>query len=339
MPPTVGCEPMAEMPSRAGSLCAGLAIVVLFARWAVADPPGEWVPVVWGTDHVGQAVPEFMSGDECLFCHREVGEAWAANAHGQTIRLADPESAALTLMAQTEGLKPFANEVEYVLGSENRLRFLKRGEKYGHLDLLSVQWIPPQDEGAGHFTNGDPHHWDAVKFGANCAGCHATGVNAETKAFAASSLDCFTCHGEVPADHTEKPSLAHFSHELDQPARVVTSICAQCHVRTGTSASTGLPYPNNFIAGDDLFRDFRVDLSDEAIGALNPIDAHVLHNVRDVAVFGKEEVTCISCHTVHRPPGGMHHRVAESALCLTCHEPDSKRNRIPYEVHSARCEY
>ena len=46
---------------------------------------------------------------------------------------------------------------------------------------------------------------------------------------------------------------------------MVTSICAQCHVRTGKSRSTGLPYPNNFVAGDNLFRDFQVDFSDEAL--------------------------------------------------------------------------
>jgi hypothetical protein len=27
-------------------------------------------PAAWGTNHVGQPVPEYVHGDECLFCHR-----------------------------------------------------------------------------------------------------------------------------------------------------------------------------------------------------------------------------------------------------------------------------
>src|SRR5437867_3363684 len=27
----------------------------------------------WGSDHIGKPLPEFASGDECLFCHRDVG--------------------------------------------------------------------------------------------------------------------------------------------------------------------------------------------------------------------------------------------------------------------------
>src|SRR5205823_6343112 len=79
--------------------------------------------------------------------------------------------------------------------------------------------------------------------------------------FAAASLDCFVCHGQIPEQHTTQPALAHFSKKNREPARVVASICGQCHLRTGSSKSTDLPYPNNFVAGDNLFRDFHVDFS------------------------------------------------------------------------------
>ena len=120
---------------------------------------------------------------------------------------------------------------------------------------------------------------------------------------------------------------------------MVVSICGQCHLRTGTAKSTGLPFPNNFVAGDNLFRDFQVDLSDQQIRGLNPADAHVALNVRDVIVSNQQEVTCLSCHDVHQPSGAKHHRVAGGGLCATCHLPGAKRERIPYEVHSARCGY
>ncbi|MDP7204719.1 MAG: hypothetical protein QGH11_04065, partial [Pirellulaceae bacterium] len=44
-------------------------------------------PAAWGSDHVGEAVPEYMTGDECLFCHRKkIGASWSKNPHQTTVR-------------------------------------------------------------------------------------------------------------------------------------------------------------------------------------------------------------------------------------------------------------
>ena len=99
----------------------------------------------------------------------------------------------------------------------------------------------------------------------------AAELETTTRAFAARSLDCYVCHGDVPAEHTKRPERAHLSKKSKEPARVVTSVCAQCHVRTGRAKSSGLPYPNTFVAGDNLFRDFRVDFSDEALKRLKKL--------------------------------------------------------------------
>src|SRR5205814_4445201 len=137
----------------------------------------------------------------------------------------------------------------------------------------------------------------------------------KTRAFATLSLDCFVCHGEIPEKHTTEPALAHFSKRRKEEPRVVASICGQCHLRTGASKSTGLPFPNNFVAGDNLFRDFQVDLSSTAIAGLNPADRHVQENVRDVVLLGKENVTCLTCHSVHQQSAKQHRDVTESAIC------------------------
>src|SRR5205085_4335263 len=108
-------------------------------------------------------------------------------------------------------------------------------------------------------------HWDGKTFGARCAGCHATGTESSKQTFAAISLDCFACHGEPPDKHTTEGSLVFLSPHRRDSAAVVTSICAQCHLRTGASKSSGLPYPNNFVAGDNLFRALRLDLSEAAL--------------------------------------------------------------------------
>jgi len=221
-----------------------------------------------------------------------------------------------------------------VLGGKRSLRYLKPAAAYGQFDMLSVA------RAGDKLVNTDRPHWDAKAFGDGCAGCHCTAVDVKTRSFAAASLDCYACHGDVPPQHANDTKLAHLSKARKDSAAVVTSVCAQCHARTGQARSSGLPYPNNFVAGDNLFRDFRVDLSPEAIKAQNPADAHVLANVRDVVVLGKEDVTCLSCHTVHRPSGKKYHTLATSDSCLHCHnETGSKKVVKTYEVHSRTCGY
>jgi hypothetical protein len=293
----------------------------------------------WGSDHVGKPVPEFTSGDECLFCHRDVGPGWPTNRHGQTVRTANMEAEGLAALTRVPELKSLAGEVEFLLGASNRLRFLKRSAEHGRLDLFSVEWIPPKSDSEGQLAALRRPEWDHDKFGRACAGCHATGVDSNKKTFAAASLDCFVCHGEVPEKHTTQGGLVFLSPHRRDSAHVVTSICAQCHLRTGVSNSSGLPYPNNFVAGDNLFRDFHVDLSAAALQQLNPGDRHVQENVRDVILLGKEETTCLSCHSIHPQSSKKHHFVTEGAICSTCHAPGSKRIRVPYAVHSATCGY
>jgi hypothetical protein len=290
---------------------------------------------------VDKPLPEYVTGDECLFCHRaDIGPAWKRNWHNLTIREAEADSAALVALKQTPALQPWTREVQLLLGGDRRQRFLKRAKAYGKLDLLSTEWQPPRASEPGKLLNTENPHWDKETFAQACAGCHTTAVDSKTRAFGSLSLDCFTCHGDVSLDHTKDTKLILLSKKRQDPARVVTSICAQCHLRTGKSRATGLPYPDNFVAGDNLFRDFQVDFSHEHVKSLNPADRHILDNVRDVVLMGKEDVTCLSCHEVHKQSSKKHRRLEKSESCLHCHNATgSMKIRPPYEVHSRTCGY
>src|ERR1700694_3004059 len=40
-----------------------------------AQSPND--PAVWGSNHIGKPIPEYVHGDECLFCHRNnIGTTW-----------------------------------------------------------------------------------------------------------------------------------------------------------------------------------------------------------------------------------------------------------------------
>ena len=196
---------------------------------------------------------------------------------------------AVATLRQHAGGNDAAAETRYLMGSRRITRYLRRSKEYGKLEILSTSFAyrsPRQTNRSaagkmeslapvGELKHGESLEWDKTTFGDRCAGCHATAVDAQTRAFSALSLDCFTCHGDVPLSHTADTRIVLLSSKSMEPRRTA-SICGQCHLRGGKSKSSGLPYPQTFVPGDNLFRDFRVDFSDAAIKALPPIDQHIL---------------------------------------------------------------
>jgi len=83
-----------------------------------------------------KSIPDFLSGEECLFCHRQnIGPGWQINRHQITIR--ELEQSGAEVLANTLGLKPWViKESQYRLGDGKNTRLLRRAEAYGKLDLL-----------------------------------------------------------------------------------------------------------------------------------------------------------------------------------------------------------
>ncbi|MGD9644707.1 MAG: hypothetical protein AB7U73_03280 [Pirellulales bacterium] len=311
-------------------------------------------PAAWGEDHVGQEVPEYIDIGECLFCHRkDVGSTWDKNPHSRTIHDAPASHPAMKALARDAAAEPFADEVELLLGGRQATRFLRRSEAFGQVDLLSLMAVPAKrgtryhivppgaaSQHAGHAPSGEAPHWNDKAFANRCAGCHATAVDPETQSFSAASLDCCACHGDGPLEHSTEPELMPLAKARKDSPRVVISICASCHVRFGESQATGRPFATNFVAGDNLFRDFRFDwaLADDA--SINPGDRHVLDQVREVALFGNDESTCLDCHEVHAGTSLAHRKLGRTAYCAHCHEPGQPLTEHKhYQVHSKLCEY
>lgn len=345
MPRTAGCARTCDRRSvtaaavAVGALLFAIPSCVSEPAGVATDAPEPVDPAAWGTDHVGERLPEYVTGDECLFCHRhDIGPDWATDRHQQTVRRAGADAPSMVALRGSAALGDSAEQVDLVLGRYRRVRFLKRAG-YGRLSVLSTSWVPGGDREGGELHAATEPHWDDDLFGESCAGCHTTGVDSATRQFAAVSLDCYVCHGEATLDHSNDTSKMMLSAKRADPPRVVVSICGQCHVRTGRSRSTGLPYPNNFMAGDNLFRDFEVALSDSALERVSVADRHILENIRDVVARGQTEVTCLSCHEVHRQRSRKHRRLPETDLCRTCHEPDERRPTASLEFHNETCGY
>lgn len=320
-----------------------IAIHVAPQRLSVAAPPPDKKlldPAAWGSDHVARDIPEYMESGECLFCHRlAVGVSWRTNKHNRTIREPEAQEPAMLALRAEPAARPFADDVQLIMGDSRAQRFLKRSSAYGKVELLSVGAAFGRGRRA-KLDSPDKPRWDTEMFAQQCAGCHTTAVDPRTHAFSALSLDCFTCHGDGPPEHANDPKLMPLAKIRGDSPKVVTSICASCHVRFGKSNSSGLPYPTNFVAGDNLFKDFQVDWKRADDPKLNPADAHVMDNVRDVVLHGNESMTCLSCHDVHTGSSRRHRDLPSVQYCQHCHDPGQPiKGHKSYEVHSECCRY
>lgn len=319
-------------------LAIGVGLLVS-TRQAGGQEPRTLDPKAWGGNHAGKPVPEYLQGDECLFCHEYgIGPTWQKDPHAKTVREREAAPELLELAKSEPKLGKFLKEVEFFIGSQKHFRMAKK-TGYGRLALLNVRGELAEGGSGAKWDGLDQAAWDQDKFFNRCAGCHATAVDVEKKIYTAFSLDCYTCHGNADINHNKDTTLMLLSKKKRNDAKVIISLCSQCHLREGKSRSTGLPYPNNFIAGDNLFQDFEVDFSRADDKDLNPGDRHIYRNVRDVVVRGDESITCLNCHQVHGNATLKHRRILRAPICSECHAADSFKNPIKYEVRSRVCEY
>jgi hypothetical protein len=89
------------------------------------------LPQLTGADNVGKPLPAYMTGDECLFCHRETGSTWSDARHQLTMRPANLDEVALAKLSELDGGNNIVADVQYLVGSQRLTRFLRRSQAYG----------------------------------------------------------------------------------------------------------------------------------------------------------------------------------------------------------------
>jgi hypothetical protein len=221
---------------------------------------------------LAQSLADYPTGDACLFCHRDdIGTSWLDNAHAWTTRPA----------SEAPQVSPVPPDATHVIGKQH-FRALKQNG-YGKFSLLAI----------------GGRSWQPNVFEKQCAGCHTTAVNPQTGEFSSIGLDCYACHGNVPEDHATKKGTALLSRTRRDADQEVIAICGSCHLRGGRSKTSGRPYPHAYVAGDDLFKDFQVDLHLDT-KKLDSSDSHVYLKTRAVLEGGSDK-SCVDCHRIHGP--------------------------------------
>jgi hypothetical protein len=291
-------------------------------------------PAAWGESHAGVPLPESETGGQCLFCHEETLEPnWNGNHHQLFIRPADASPEGIEAFAEAGVEQALLEEITHVMGGGRQHAYLRLAEANGEADLFGPRYNA-EKKIAVQLTDAG---WKPSVFNDTCASCHATGYDTTTGHFQSLSLDCMVCHGDLPMSHADNPTEALFSKTAATPPHVEISICGSCHIRSGVSKSTGKPYPNNYIPGDNLFIDLEVDWNTASLNKLNAADRHIVWNAREVVLYGNEEMTCTTCHDVHDQSTLRHQELEEQRYCFICHAGKDTRsgfqgNRVRSEV-------
>lgn len=335
-------QPKLKLIAATFGLLAALGFIFNAEQKAAGQQSRQIDPAIRGKDHVGKTYPQLSGSDKCLNCHRaDVGRFWIRDWHFLTLRgkyHEDHLAPEIETLDSHSDYKTFTGEINYILGGRDAVRFLKRSSD-SRFELLTIG-IKRRKEGhpAKWFATAKSD-WESSKFSEKCEGCHTSGLNSETKLPFEYFVGCESCHGPYNPKHANNAAFIRFSKKSRETAQMIASTCGSCHLRGGRSRSTDRPWPNNFVAGDNMFKDFVFDfaLSDDPY--LNPIDKHVQQNIRDIAMRGKVDLTCLSCHALHPSNTEKHQQRQRSAYCMICHESDSYKSLKHYEAHSSVCEY
>ena len=304
----------------------------------------------------------YVGSDKCEYCHLEHYNSWKNTLHSQTLQdvtqnqdaLAaeiDPviirrdlqAAADLLAVAVDDVYIPKTEEIKYTIGRQWEQGYLI--SKHDTLYVAPIQYSAREERWVSH----NEADWDKRPWLTKCAGCHATGVDIETRSFAEPRVGCEACHGPA-SHHVALPEAAVFQKHrtIVNPSHLPTGfrnqICGACHSRGKATKVAGVDWPvgyrpgralgiyyqaTSFAAGDDRF----VYPNEFAKGR------YMQYNDWKKSVHAREGVACTTCHYMHPlgvAPNQFQTKGAGSQQCLQCHKVIN--NNMAHSIHSfANC--
>lgn len=307
------------------------------------------------TDAAKNPEPKYAGDSACASCHAEKVQTFHLTSHYLTSRLPNKDSILgsfapganvmktsnpyLVFQMDEKGSEFFQSAIEgeapYTVTRRERFDFVigsgGKGQTYlfwkgDDLFELPVSywrelgWVnsPGYRDGTANFKR------PVIP---RCLECHATyfdstppPTNHYSKAGFVVGIICEKCHGPG-SEHVQRFSAkaaAAGAAGILNPARFARDrqmdLCAWCHAGPGTSLQPEFSY----VPGEPLDRYLRFTATDPSA----PLDVHGSQSemLERSRCFQKSEMTCLTCHDVHR----VQHDASEfSKRCLSCHKPES----------------
>jgi hypothetical protein len=203
-----------------------------FARPSIGAEPDE-------------IAPGFLTSEGCKQCHPEVFRQWKMTSHARMLRNAEKDSTAIHAHGFTDEI-PFAKEdIEYALGSHWIQKYLVRIE--GDLYILPKFWNIVEDKWEPYSI----WNWRSKPYSHHCNWCHSVGYDTEEKKYVEESIGCESCHGPG-AKHGESEDPEDIINPANLSKERSDMICEGCHTDGKDRATKTYPFPNGFMAGEDV---------------------------------------------------------------------------------------
>jgi hypothetical protein len=260
--------------------------------------------------------PGYVGSRKCAQCHGAKYESYRDTWHAKILRPASDETVLGDFSSTDPDLTFSLDDVVYVVGGQFSQRYLT--EIDGELYVLPAQWNVETEEWVAY----RPDDWQERTYAQHCAGCHTTGFEAVSGAWAEDGVQCEACHG---------PGLEHVALAGD-PAFIVnpavltfdeqTEICGQCHLR-GHDPTGQYDFPTEYQPGGLLALDEAFIPTTDA-DAFFPDGSSKRHHqdYLDWKLSGHADgVACVFCHVSHSGGETLHQtRFVGDHRCVICHE-------------------
>jgi predicted CXXCH cytochrome family protein len=282
----------------------------------------------------------FAGSEACRDCHTAVYDRWKDTLMANVLTdVREHPEAILGDFSAPNPLVTFRrDEIAFTYGSKWKQRYYtKRGDDYyvfpAQWDVVNKTWRryyvePGTDWWVEHY----PAEQMERPTGPLCDGCHSVNYDVVTKQPTEWNVGCEKCHG-AGAAHVREPLLSNIVNPARLDAVRGNDVCIQCHSQgeplRNPIAGRYFDWPVDYAPGDRLADHWRLEehqLGEETFTHWPEGSAHknrMQGNDFVTSLMYTKGVTCWSCHAVHGSENEADLIKPASAVCLTCHGPNS----------------
>jgi predicted CXXCH cytochrome family protein len=282
----------------------------------------------------------FTGSEACRDCHESIYDRWQGTLMANVLTdVREHPDAIVGDFSTPNPLVTFdRDDVAFTYGSKWKQRYYTRiGDDYfvfpAQWDVRNKTWRRYYVESG---TDWWVDHYSAEPMerptGPLCDGCHSVNYDPVTKQPTEWNVGCEKCHG-AGAAHVREPLLSNIVNPARLDAVRGNDVCIQCH-------SQGQPlrnpiegryfdWPVDYEPGDRLADHWRLEehlLGEDTFTHWPDGSAHknrMQGNDFVTSVMYTKGVACWGCHDVHGTENEADLIKPASAVCLTCHSPNS----------------
>ncbi len=282
----------------------------------------------------------YVGSAACRDCHTAIYDRWKKTPMANIlIDVKQHPEAIVGDFSKSSPLVTFSKrDVTFTYGSVWKQRyFTKRGDDYFvypvQWDIKNKVWRPYHPGPKGDWwVQYYPDDQMQRPTGPLCDGCHSTNYDVKTKQVTEWNVGCEQCHGPGAA-HVSDPKNS----VIVNPAKLdfvrANDVCVQCHSQ-GRPIQTPLDgvyydWPVGYRPGKRLSDYWILEehkLGEESFTHWPEGSAHknrMQGNDFVQSAMYTHGVTCFSCHDVHGTENYAELLKPASAVCLSCHGPQS----------------